>query len=121
MNTGIANQLLTIPKGERTKLTSKDFNSFEIGSAWINQTIRNTNAATKVKRFKVLPLETNNQNWSLHKVGNTYSLGFGLLRGIKKRVPLEIHQSKYQGILDSILDGSVQKGSIKLWRSKKGK
>ena len=121
MNTGIANQLLTIPKGERTKLTSKDFNSFEIGSAWINQTIRNTNAATKVKRFKVLPLETNNQNWSLHKVGNTYSLGFGLLRGIKKRVPLEIHQSKYQEILNGILNGSVQKGSIKLWRSKKGK
>lgn len=136
LNTGIANQLLTIPKGERTKLTSKDFNSFEIGSAWINQTIRNANAAALVKQFKVLPLETNNQNWSLHKVSNTYSLGFGLLRGIKKRVPLEIHascynalnprnalahQSKYQQILDGILDGSVQKGSIKLWRSKKGK
>lgn len=57
----------------------------------------------------------------MHKVGNTYSLGFGLLRGIKKRVPLEIHQSKYQEILDGILNGSVQKGSIKLWRSLKGK
>jgi len=121
LNTGIANQLLTIPKGERTKLTSKDFSHIEIGSAWINQTIRNTNAATKVKQFKVLPLETNNQNWSLHKVGTTYSLGFGLLRGIKKRVPLLIHQSKYQQLLDGILDGTVQKGSIKLWRSKKGK
>jgi hypothetical protein len=121
LNTGIANQLLTIPKGERTKLTSKDFSHVEIGSAWINQTIRNTNAATKVKQFKVLPLETNNQNWSLHKVGTTYSLGFGLLRGIKKRVPLLIHQSKYQQILDGILDGTVQKGSIKLWHSKKGK
>lgn len=121
LNTGIANQLLTIPKSERTKLTSKDFNHVEIGSAWINQTIRNTNAATKVKQFKVLPLETNNQNWSLHKVGSTYSLGFGLLRGIKKRVPLLIHQSKYQQILDGILDGAVQKGSIKLWCSKKGK
>lgn len=94
LNTRIANQLLSISKGERTKLTSKDFNHIEIGSAWINQTIRNTNAATVVKQFKVLPLETNNQNWSLHKVGNTYSIGFGLLRGIKKRVPLEIHQSK---------------------------
>lgn len=69
----------------------------------------------------MLPLETNNQNWSLYKVGNTYSLGFGLLRGIKKRVPLEIHQSKYQEILDGILGGTVEKGSIKLWRSKKGK
>lgn len=120
LNTGIANQLLTIPKGERTKLTSKDFNHIEIGSAWISQTIRNTNAATNVKQFKVLPLETNNQNWSLHKVGETYSLGFGLLRGIKKRVPLEIHQSKYQEILDGVLNGSVVKGSIKLWRSNNG-
>jgi len=73
LNTGIVNQLLTIP-GERTKLTSKDFN-IEIGSAWINQTIRNANAATIVKHFKVLPLETNNQNWSLHKVGENYALG----------------------------------------------
>ncbi|MUL36143.1 transposase [Gloeocapsopsis dulcis] len=121
LNTDIANQLLTIPKGERTKLTSKDFNHIEIGSAWINQTIRNTNAATKVKQFKVLPLETNNQNWSLHKVGETYSLGFGVLRGIKQRVPLEIHQSKYQEILDGVLNKTVQKGSMKLWRSKKGK
>lgn len=121
LNTGIANQLLTIPKEERRKLTSKNFNHIEIGSAWINQTIRNANAATKVKQFQVLPLETNNQNWSLHKVGDTYSLGFGLLRGIKKRVPLQIHQSKYRDVLDGILGGTVQKGSIKLWRSKKGK
>lgn len=55
LNTQIANQLLTISKGERTKLTSKDFNHIEIGSAWINQTIRNCSAATKVKQFKVLP------------------------------------------------------------------
>lgn len=121
LNTRIANQLLTINKGERSKLTSKDFNHIEIGSAWINQTLRNTNTATKVKQFKVLPLETNNQNWSVHKVGNTYSLGFGLWRGIKKRVPLLIHQSKYQDILDGILEGTVQKGSIKLWQSRAGK
>lgn len=93
LNTGIANHLLTIPKGERTKLTSKNFNHIEIDSARIDRTIRNTNAATNVKQFKALPLETNNQNWSLHKVGETYSLGFGLLHGIKKRVPLEIYTS----------------------------
>ena len=121
LNTEIANQLLTIRKTERNKLTSKDFNHIEIGSAWINQTIRNANAATKVKQFKVLLLETNNQNWDLYKVGDTYSIGFGLLRGIKKRVPLAIHQSLHAAILDRLLARTVQKGSIKLWRSKKGK
>lgn len=121
LNTKVANQLLTIPKTERNRLTSKDFNHIEIGSAWINQTIRNANAATGVKQFKVLPLETNNQNWDLYKVGDTYSIGFGLLRGIKKRVPLAIHQSKHTAILDSLMAGTVQKGSIKLWRSKRGR
>ena len=71
---------------ERRTLTSKSFAHIEIGSAWINQTIRNANARTKVKQFRCLPLETNNQNWTLHKVGDTYSVSFGLRRGIKKRV-----------------------------------
>jgi IS605 OrfB family transposase len=121
LNTAVANQVLELPKSERRKLTTKDFNHIEIGSAWINQTIRNANAATKLKPFKYLPLETNNQNWSLHKVGDTYSLGFGLLRGIKKRVPLEIHQSKHTAILNALLEGKAIKGSLKLWCSKKGK
>ena len=54
-------------------------------------------------------------------MGDTYSIGFGLLRGIKKRVPLAIHQSKHTAILDSLMAGTVQKGSIKLWRSKRGR
>ncbi len=56
-------------------------------------TIRNANARTKVKQFRCLPLETNNQNWTLHKVGDTYSVAFGLVRGIKKRVPLVVHHA----------------------------
>jgi hypothetical protein len=47
LNTEIANQILAMPKEERRKLTSKSFASVEIGSAWINQTIRNANARTK--------------------------------------------------------------------------
>lgn len=121
LNTTVANNILDYPKEEARKLTSKHFNHIEIGSAWINQTIRNANAGTRVKKFKRLPLETNNQNWTLHKVGNTYSLGFGLIRGVKKRIPLEIHQAKYADILDNILDGKAIKGSLKLWCSKKGK
>jgi hypothetical protein len=88
LNTTVANAILAMPKAQRRDLTSKSFAHIPIGSAWINQTIRNANARTKVKQFQCLPLETNNQNWTLHKVGETFSVAFGLLRGIKKRVPL---------------------------------
>jgi putative transposase len=90
LNTDVANQILAMPKEERRKLTSKSFAHLEIGSAWINQTIRNANARTKVRQFRRLPLETNNQNWTLHRVGDTFSVSFGLLRGIKKLIPLEV-------------------------------
>lgn len=120
LNTDVANQILQLPKADRKELTTAAFKDTELGSAWMNQTIRNARAKTKVKAFKCLPLETNNQNWTLHKVGETFSLGFGLLRGVKKRIPLEVHQSCHTKVLDGILDGSVKKGSLKLWRSKKG-
>lgn len=121
LNLDIANQILARPKSERKKLTSKDFVTDNVGSVWVNQTIRNACAATKVKKFASLPLETNNQNWSVHKVGNTYSLSFaGLNRGRGKRVPIQVHQSKYQTILDTVIGGSTTKGSIKLWQSRKG-
>lgn len=87
LNTTVANTLLTLPKGERRALTSQAFAHVEIGSAWINQTIRNANAYTKVTQFRCLPLETNNQNWTLHKVGETFSVAFSLRRGRTKRVP----------------------------------
>jgi putative transposase len=74
LNTEVANQILALPKAERRKLTSKDFSSIELGSIIINQTIRNANSETKVKQFTALPLEINNQGWSIHKVGSTYSV-----------------------------------------------
>lgn len=120
MNTDVANRILVLPKEERRKLTSKSFADVEIGSAWINQTIRNANAKTKVKRFRRLPLETNNQNWTLHRVGNTFSISFGLLRGIKKRVPLQVHVASHQCLLEALLDGKAKAGSIKLSRSRRG-
>lgn len=46
INTQVANDLLKIDKSERKKLTSADFRHIEIGSMWINQTIRNCNART---------------------------------------------------------------------------
>ncbi len=119
LNTAIANQLLEVPKTDRRKYTSKDFNHIEIGSMWINQTIRNSCAATKVKKFNCLPLEVNNQGWNIVKVGNTYSLSFSLLRGVKKRVPLSIHQSSHADTLDKIITKEARKGSLKLWKSKR--
>ena len=120
INTQLANDILDMPKVECKVLTTVHFKDTPLGSAWMNQTIRHARARTKAKRFKCLPLETNNQNWTLHKVGETYSLGFGLKRGVKKRVPIEIHQSNHARWLAGLLDGSVKKGSLKLWRSQKG-
>jgi IS605 OrfB family transposase len=124
INTSVANQILALPKAERGKLTSKSFADVEIGSAWINQTIRNAHAKTRVKRFRRLPLETNNQNWTLHKVGDkvgdTFSVSFGLLRGIKKRVPLEVHVASHRQRLQALLDGKAKAGSIKLSCSRRG-
>src|SRR5207253_1334813 len=82
------NGILALSQEERSDLTTAHFTNVEIGSAWMNQTIRNARARTKAKRFTVMLLETNNQNWTLHKVGDTYSVGFNLLRGVKKRIPL---------------------------------
>jgi putative transposase len=120
LNTEVANRILLLPKRERSKLSSKDFASIEIGSIVINQTIRNTIAETKVKQFNSLPLEINNQGWSIHKVGSSYSISFSLTRGRSKRIPLEIHQSKHNQILDAMIEQRADKGSLKLWRSRKG-
>lgn len=120
VNTELANRILGMPKAERRKLTTASFKDVELGSAWVNQTIRNVNKAKKVRQFKRLPLETNNQNWTLHKVGDTYSISFGLLRGVKKRVPLAVHQGNHKAVLEGILAGTHKKGSIKLVQSKKG-
>src|SRR5712691_844301 len=111
LNTSVANTILTLSRAERRALTSKSFAHIEIGSAWINQTIRNANARTKVKQFHCLPLETNNQNWTLHKIGETYSVSFGLRRGIKKRVPLAVHQASHQHWLEAVLEGRASPGS----------
>ena len=120
LNTEVANQILAMPKAERRKLTTSSFTHLEIASGWINQTIRNANARTKVKHFRRLPLETNNQNWALHRVGGTFSVSFGLLRGTRKRIPIEVHLSSHRELLEAILNGSAKPGNIKLFCSRRG-
>ncbi|MEA5568049.1 MULTISPECIES: transposase [unclassified Anabaena] len=120
INTQVANDLLLIDKKERAKLTSSAFRHVEIGSAWINQTIRNTNAKTKVQRFKRVWLETNNQNFEISKQGNFYTVAFNLLRGRKGRIPLSIHQGSHTDVLDKVISGEAKLGSLKLYKSKKG-
>lgn len=120
VNTTVANGILGLPKPGRKSLSTSMLKGTGLGSAWLNQTIRNAKAKTKVKQFKCLPLETNNQNWKLHKVGDTYSVSFAIVPNQGKRVPLAIHAASHQVWLDRILSGQAKQGSIKLCRSRRG-
>jgi IS605 OrfB family transposase len=120
LNTVIANRIVALAPAERAKLTSKHFTDIDIGSAWINQTIRNARARTGVRRFRRLPLEVNNQNWNLHRAGVTFSVSFTLRRGRTRRIPLMVHQAAYFEVLAGLLAGSVRKGTLKLWCSRRG-
>ncbi len=55
LNTDVANSILAMPKEQRRALTSKAFANVEIGSAWINQTIRYKAMASGVKVEAVRP------------------------------------------------------------------
>jgi IS605 OrfB family transposase len=120
LNTQVANDLLKVEKSERKKLTSSAFRHVEIGSAWINQTIRNTNAKTKVKHFERMWLEVNNQNFEVSKQGSLYTAAFNLLRGRKGRIPLEVHSASHTEVLDKLIAGEAKLGTLKICKSKKG-
>ncbi len=120
INTQVAKDLVQVDKKERKKLTSADFKHIEIGSMWINQTIRNCNAKTKVKCFKTMWLEVNNQGYEVLKSGNLYNLSFSLYRGRKGRIPLHVHSASHSEVLDQLIAGVAKLGSLKLCKSKKG-
>lgn len=119
LNTELANSLLKLTKKERKGLTTAKLDT-PLASYWLNQTLRNCNAETKVKQFKSLALESNNQAYKLHKNGETYSVSFNITKDRKNRVPIKVHQAKHQSILDKIISGEAKQGSIKLVCSKKG-
>lgn len=120
VNTSVANGLLQVEKKERKKLTSAAFKHIEIGSMWINQTIRNANAKTKAKHFKRMWLEVNNQGYEVLKSGNLYTLSFSLYRGRKGRIPLQVHSASHTEVLDKLIAGIAKLGTLKLCKSKKG-
>ncbi|ARV61879.1 transposase [Nostocales cyanobacterium HT-58-2] len=113
-NTRLANELLSIPYMERRKLTTAKVNSI-LASALSNQTIRHTISASgrHSKHYTKLPIEINRQNWNLHKVGDTYSLSFPTIQGVK-RVPVEIASQHWQSVLEKVLSNQCIKGSIKI-------
>jgi IS605 OrfB family transposase len=120
INTSVANDLLQVDKSERSRVTSADFKHIEIGSMWINQTIRNCNAKTKVKRFKTMWLEVNNQGYEVLKSRDLYTVSFSLYRGRKGRIPLQVHSASHSEALDKLIAGKAKAGSLKLCKSKKG-
>lgn len=92
----------------------------DIGSMWINQTIRNTNAKTKAKHFKRMWLEVNNQGYEVVKSGDLYTVYFSLYRGRKGRIPLEVHAASHTEVLDKLIARVAQLGTLKICKSKKG-
>ncbi len=118
--TELANELLKLPIKERKKLTTAQVIT-SLKSALSNQVIRQVKgkAGKRTKEFKLLPPEINYQNWRLFKKGNTYSVSFPTIQGVK-RVPLEIKSNHWQLILDRLLyrDKSLTKGTLKLYQKK---
>jgi IS605 OrfB family transposase len=117
-NTRIANELLSLPLKERRKMTTAKIVK-GLRSALVNQTIRHTTSPTgrKTKQYKTLPVEVNNQNWKLSKVGDTYSISFPTFKS-DKRVPVTVASPYWQPILDGLLEGSIEGGSAKLIKHK---
>ena len=120
--TELANELLKLPIKERKKLTTAQVIT-SLKSALSNQVIRQVKgkAGKRTKEFKLLPPEINYQNWRLFKKGDTYSVSFPTIQGVK-RIPITIKSNHWQSILDRLLDRdeTLTKGTLKLYQ-KKGK
>lgn len=114
-STELANSLLRVPFAERKKLTTAMVTT-SLKSALSNQVLRilGGKAGNRVKLFKVFWPEVNKQNWKVCKVGETYSLSFPTIQGVK-RVPMAVH-SHFEQQLDEIISGDLEKGTLKLMR-----
>lgn len=120
INTRLANQFLAVPRSERRSITTAHFRDVELGSSWVARTVRNVNKTKKAKKFKCMPLEIGPGGWTLYKFGETFSVAFCLTRGIKKRVPLEVHSANHKQWLGSIMRGKAEPKSLKIVCSRNG-
>jgi Putative transposase DNA-binding domain. len=115
--TELANELLRLSPKERKALTTAKVVT-PLKSALSNQVIRllKGKAGKRAKQFQVFWPEVNNQNWKLHKVGNTYSVSFPTIQG-DKRVPLAVCGSHDAERLERVLAGQdCERGTLKLIR-----
>lgn len=114
--TNLANELLKLDLPARRKLTTAKVVTF-LMSAVANQVIRATTSGSgkKTKQYKLLPPEINKQNWEVFRVGDTYSISFPTIKGVK-RVPLLVEGRHWQPILEQLLalDPRVEKGTVKI-------
>lgn len=113
--TSLANRLLEVPLAERRKLTTAKVVT-SLSSSLANQVIRNTTSKTakKVKRYRLMLPEANKQNWDVRKVGDTYSVSFPTMKGVK-RVPLAVANPHHAALLDRLMaEEGVVKGSLKI-------
>ncbi|MEL6319270.1 MAG: RNA-guided endonuclease TnpB family protein, partial [Cyanobacteria bacterium J06626_14] len=112
--TDLANELVKMPLKERKQLTTAKVVT-PLKSALSNQVIRilRGRAGKRVKGFKVFWPEVNNQNWKLSKVGDTYSVSFPTIQGVK-RVPLAVSHAHYAEQLDRVLRHDCSRGALKL-------
>ena len=113
-NTRLANELLKMPYMQRREMTTARVQT-TLKSALANQTIRHTISSTgrKVKQYKQLPVEINKQNWKLENRGDTYSISFPTILGVK-RVPVGVASNHWEPVLQQVLAGEAEKGSVKL-------
>ena len=118
--TELANQVIKLPIKDRKKLTTAKVVT-PLKSALANQVIRQVKgrAGSKTKEYKLLPPEVNYQNWRLVKKGDTYSVSFPTLQGVK-RVPIEVKSNHWQSLLNRLLsnDETLSKGTLKLYQKK---
>lgn len=59
------------------------------------------------------------KTWTLHRVGETFSVSFGLFRGGKRRIPLAVHCASHGELLAALLKSRAKAGSIKRARSRR--
>ncbi|MFD1407797.1 RNA-guided endonuclease TnpB family protein [Kroppenstedtia eburnea] len=121
INTEFANWLLLHPEIDKANSPIfKEFSNEKFPSAVVNQTIREVKSKKKnqdAKTFKKMWCCFNNQNLTVEKVGDYYTVSFPTL---EKRIGVPVIARPFQQVwLDQILSGTVKQGAGQLYKKKK--